>query len=457
MLLDAVSPPLPYNEPWKARLDERIRMLGWGDRHVAYFYENPDTSTFRYRIYNMIEALNAEPERGISAAWFTLADLARSLDFLDRADVLVICRTRYDDMVGRLVSRARARHLRVLYDVDDLVFDPTYTHLIADTLDLKLRSSADWDSWFAYIARLGATLRLCDGAITTNARLARCIAEYAAWIEPRIVPNFLNRRQTEISRRLYERKRDGDFHRDGRIHVGYFSGSPTHNKDFRIAASALAKLLAKELRLRLRVVGFLDPQSELMLYRDRIETYPLQDFINLQRLQAEVELNIAPLQSNIFTNCKSELKYFEAGIVGTVTIASPTPNFVGVIEDGENGFLASAHDWQEKIAQVVALLDDDLQTYAAMVENAFGHAQRDYGWNRQAASIEAALFGELPARNGGSSLQQCSRGECAAIAPPEASLNPPQRHAPISHISRSSGGVWSRGARSMPRVGFWQG
>src|SRR5271155_291010 len=194
MLLDAVSPPLPYNEPWKASLEERVRMLGSGDRRVAYVYENPDTSTFRYRVYNMVEALGAEPGRGISASWFTRADLAQGLDFLDRADVLVICRTRYDEMVGRLVSRARARRVRILYDVDDLVFDSGYAHLIADTLDLKLLSSGDWDNWFAYIARLGATLRLCDGAITTNSLLARCIADYAAWIKPRIVPNFLNRR-----------------------------------------------------------------------------------------------------------------------------------------------------------------------------------------------------------------------------------------------------------------------
>src|SRR5271155_3547971 len=59
MLLDAVSPPLPYNEPWKASLEERVRMLGSGDRRVAYVYENPDTSTFRYRVYNMVEALGA--------------------------------------------------------------------------------------------------------------------------------------------------------------------------------------------------------------------------------------------------------------------------------------------------------------------------------------------------------------------------------------------------------------
>jgi len=36
-----------------------------------------------------------------------------------------------------------------------------------------------------------------------------------------------------------------------------------------------------------------------------------------------VEIVIAPLQENVFTNCKSELKYFEAAIVGTIPSYSP--------------------------------------------------------------------------------------------------------------------------------------
>jgi glycosyltransferase involved in cell wall biosynthesis len=321
-------------------------------------------------------------------------------------------------MVGRLVSRARARRVRILYDVDDLIFDPDYAHLIADTLDLKLPSSGDWDNWFAYIARLGATLRLCDGAITTNSLLAHCIADYAAWIEPRVVPNFLNRAQMEVSRRIYERKRCADFRRDRRIHIGYFSGTPTHNKDLRIAASALGNLFGKDPRLTLRVVGFLDPQGELMRHRERIETYPLQDFLNLQRLQAEVEINIVPLQNNVFTNCKSELKYFEAAIVGSLTIASPTATFAQAIADGENGLLARAHDWERKIAQAVALLDDEPQSYAAIAERAYAHAERKYGWDRQAAAIEAALFRESPVQESDPACSSKSNhsSECGAIA-----------------------------------------
>ena len=78
-----------------------------------------------------------------------------------------------------------------------------------------------------------------------------------------------------------------------------------------------------------------------MRYRDRIEFYPLQDFMNFQRLIAEVEINIAPLQDNTFTNCKSELKFFEAAICGTLTLATPTFSFRNSIVHGTTGFFSA--------------------------------------------------------------------------------------------------------------------
>ncbi|MBO7718339.1 glycosyltransferase, partial [Candidatus Saccharibacteria bacterium] len=52
---------------------------------------------------------------------------------------------------------------------------------------------------------------------------------------------------------------------------------------------------------------------------------------------------------NDFTNCKSELKFFEAGAVETTTIASPTYAFLKAIENGKNGFLARPGEWYDKL------------------------------------------------------------------------------------------------------------
>src|SRR5262249_61039712 len=112
------------------------------------------------------------------------------------------------------------------------------------------------------------------------------------------------------------------FHGRGGLPFGFFSGPPSHNRDFEIISGVLRRLLADDPRLHVRVVGYLDLKGELRHYQDRIERHPLCDFLNLQRLIGSTEVNLVPLQDNTFTQCKSELKYFEAGLVGTVTSSS---------------------------------------------------------------------------------------------------------------------------------------
>ncbi|MDQ2960133.1 MAG: glycosyltransferase [Candidatus Dormibacteraeota bacterium] len=393
MLLQVAGVPIPYEHPWSATFYERRRALVQRARHVAYIYEHPDTSSFRYRVLNMVEALNAAAELDISASWFTRDDIARDIGFIDRADVVVIARTRYDEGIARVIARARARGVRVLFDIDDLVFNPDYVHLVADTLGVNLRGDEDWNFWFAYIARLGATLRGCDAAIVTNPFLGERVGEYAPAVPVRVVPNFLNRMQTEVSRSLVARKRVAGYRRDGRVDLGYFSGTPTHNRDLLIASPALAALFERFPSLRLRIVGFIDLNGYLAPYRSRIEICPLQDYLNLQRLAAEVELSIAPLQHNDFTNCKSELKYFEAAVVGVPTMASPTYTFTRAITDGANGFIAGSDEWEEKIADFIGFLDRNPGGYAQLSERVVTESEARYGWDRQARAIEAAVFG----------------------------------------------------------------
>jgi glycosyltransferase involved in cell wall biosynthesis len=387
--------PVAYRDPWTQSFEDRIAALALRPRRIAYFYEHPDTSTFRYRVFNMVEALAAAPELGVSASWFHRGDLDRMDSFLDRADALVICRARYNTATGRLVGRAKARGLPVLFDVDDLVFNVDQVHLLIDALDQDLKEDATWDTWFGMIGRIGATLQLCDRAITTNAFLARQIETFAAGMHTSVIPNFLNSEQQALSRRLFEAKRRSGFARDRQIHIGYFSGTPTHNRDFAVAQGALARLLNHDPRLVVRVVGFLEPRGELLRHRDRMEFHPLQDFLNLQRLLAEVEVNIVPLQDNLFTNCKSELKYFEAAICGTLTVASPTFVFRRAIRDGENGLLACAHQWEAKLQGTIATLEVP-DGYGAIAERAFHHAESVYGWDRQAKAIVDAVFQEKP-------------------------------------------------------------
>ena len=386
--------PIAYQHPWTATLTDRLITLGSKDRRIAYFYEQPDTTIFRYRVLNMLQAVNAASDLGISASWFSRQDLSHADRFIDRADALVICRARYDASVGRMIARARARGLPVFFDVDDLIFDSEYINLVLDTSDEQYESEIVWDHWFAHVGRLGATLRACDAVIVTNQFLADRVKAFAPHLPTSIVPNFLNQAQQEVSRELYAAKKNSGWARDGKVLVGYFSGTPTHNRDFKIVANALTSLLDDNPDVSVRVVGFLEPTGPLLRHRDRIEFHPQQDFLNLQRLVSEVEVNIAPLQDNPFSNCKSELKYFEAAAVGTLTVASPTFAFRNAIRDGENGFLANAQEWDSRLRLALHAVRDS-QEYARLVAAACRDAEENYSWSVHAGTIAETIFSQV--------------------------------------------------------------
>ena len=386
-MFTGLDQPLTYEPPWEVPFGVRRSWLEGGDRTVAYLYELEDTSTFRYRVFNMVESLRADAGVATAASWFTRGEFRTDQSFVDRCDILVICRTRYDDAVARLVERARARGVTVLFDVDDLVIDPTYIHFIMDALAVSPDEEHHWDYWFSYIGRLRATLDLCDGAIATNRTLADQIERATGGLPCGVVPNFLNRRQTEISDLVRASKRSTGYARDGRVLMGYLSGSPTHSRDFEIAYPALAAAMDRHRDLDLRIVGFMEINEHLAPYAHRIERVPLQDYFNLQRVAAACEVCLAPLVMNAFNACKSELKFFEAGIVGCPVLATPTPAYRDAITDGVDGFLATTHAWHEQVEAMYELTADGGPAYESVCAAALQTSRDRYAWDAQSELI----------------------------------------------------------------------
>jgi hypothetical protein len=130
---------------------------------------------------------------------------------------------------------------------------------------------------------------------------------------------------------------------------------------------------------------------ELEKYDGRIERFPLQNFLNLQHLIGQTEINIAPLLDNALTQCKSELKFFEAAIVGTITIATPTMPFRSAIADRVTGLLAADDEWESKLRQAVSLIDSP-NDHMSMAKAAFLHVHKNYGYDRFGTLITQTIF-----------------------------------------------------------------
>ena len=391
MYRNLLNGEVKFESPWDHEsLHGRIgKLLSHQGERVAYLYGTPDTSTFRYRVFNVIEAVRAVPDCQIGVGWFAASEVDHLRAILPRLSTLVLARIRYSRAVSDLITTARCFGVRVLFDCDDLVFDLRYGQLVSVNNDQAFDNEAHVDSWYAYVGRMNATAMQCDSGIASNMFLAEKMQRVCEG-QTAIVPNFLNRRQEELSRRLLEAKVARGFKGDGRVTIGYFSGSPTHNKDFRVALDALIRLMKEDENVDIRIVGFMEGHSELAWLGHRVETIPLQHWMNLQVKIAEVDINIAPLQLNDFTHCKSELKYFEAAAVGTYSVLSRSHTLEKAVLSPDDATVIENWQWFDGLKAAVAHVRNT-QRYAMQAQRTARCVYARYGWDRNTEAILAAL------------------------------------------------------------------
>jgi glycosyltransferase involved in cell wall biosynthesis len=295
---------------------------------IGYWHGEPK----RYRVFNMAEGLRAAGYAVHIMPFERIADMVRERW---RAAALVLFRAEYDRLVGiaEALAYARSAGMRVVYDIDDLVFDTE----IAERIDgLQLMGRHQRREYIASMVRRRRLLLACDGATVSTVPLARAVA--ALGQSSSVVANSLNAEQLRLADELAAQKRATD----GQLRIGYFSGSRTHQRDFAVCEAALLDFMRSHDQAIFRLVGYLDlgPQWEVFAKRiERIEFVPPDPLL---RLIAECDINLAPLElGNPFCEAKSELKFFEAAVVSVPTIASATEPLAAAIEQGVSGFVAS--------------------------------------------------------------------------------------------------------------------
>lgn len=360
--------------PWEIPLQERIQELNQyisqGYKIALYMYEKADTSTFRYRVYNVYQTLKESKEWRV--VYFFQNEIHLLPGYIDKIELISIIRMRWTFQLDEFISRVKLRGLPILFDVDDLVFDLEYLPLLTNTLNVNFSDERDYEYWFAYISRIQYTASKADGFITTNAFLGEQLKKKFGK-EYGIIKNYLNKEQTFVSKKYFENKKKKRGERP--FTIGYFSGTPSHINDFKAVSREIVELLNQYEDIQLKVVGFMEFDADLqpLIKQGRICFHPLVDFVELQKLIAEVDVNIIPLVRNTFTNCKSELKFFEAAVVGTISCATPTYVYKSIIEDGVNGFLCSQGQWYRTIERIYLGQVDEINIVNKAKEYAYKH------------------------------------------------------------------------------------
>jgi glycosyltransferase involved in cell wall biosynthesis/SAM-dependent methyltransferase len=357
---------------------------------VLFISAEPETPGNIYRVVRQVEALRAA---GAPSSWISVQEVAARHEEIAKADVLVLWRVAWDEQVASAVKTARRRGARVIFDVDDLMINPAFARI--EVIDGIRTTNLTESQVSEHYKRVQSTMLAADYCSAPTEELAGEIRQFSQ--ATMVLPNGFDHAAYKASRRAVRRRRCSPS-AESLVRIGYAGGSRTHQRDFAVAAPAVARVLRERPHCRLVLfrsaqgtVPFLDLEefADFQGLEERIEW---QDFVPLSQLPEKLalfDINLAPLETgNVFCEAKSELKFFEAALVDVPTIASPTGPFRRAIRDGVTGFLAD--NSQAWYSALLRLVDD--QGFRFRIARA---AQRDvlwhYGPRRRADAMISAL------------------------------------------------------------------
>jgi glycosyltransferase involved in cell wall biosynthesis len=339
-----VPPPEPGFIPatlYKILLNTPFRKLKVAfvacNRNGKRFREDP---SFLYRCENLAKALDAA---GHFATCRHISDLSRH----EQIDVAVFHRPRMTMRFIFLVFFLKRRGVWLVADFDDLVFDPSRAiynpGVLNDHVSLKSITRL-------YAAHKRA-LEQFDRITVSTEPLAREARSLFPHILVQILPNAVFRIWSQD---------DAFFKKKEKI-ITYFSGTRSHDRDFTLATPGVERFLDEHDEARLEVTGpvrlHLKAKAGQIIRRDKVS------FDEYPRLFHKAWVNLAPLESTPFTQCKSALKVIEAGFWNIPTLCSDIADMRRFADAGAL-IMKTREDW---FSHLTALADT--KYYQKITEN----------------------------------------------------------------------------------------
>jgi glycosyltransferase involved in cell wall biosynthesis/tetratricopeptide (TPR) repeat protein len=331
-----------------------------------------------YRVEQKAEQVSAA---GLQCRVFDYrSELEKFTQQIPSVDAVIFYRVPARPDVMRAVKMVRAAGLPAFFEIDDLMFDgdrfPDSFESYGGQITHDLYASLVTGSVF-----LSAAMAACDYAIGSTPTLAQAMESLVVSGRAFVHRNALSGPHEKSYRAARSSRNGGD-----RVRIFYGSGTKAHNDDFEIhLAGPLEQLLRKwGDKLEIVILGYLTLPAALKAYGSQISMHdPIWDLHTYWGLLREMDINIAVLKPGLVADCKSEIKWLEAAMLGVPSVVTATRTYQEVIEDKVTGILVKdPHDWFRSLDTLIAdaarrrsigsaARDVALQSYslAAMAEN----------------------------------------------------------------------------------------
>jgi glycosyltransferase involved in cell wall biosynthesis len=328
--------------PWHYSLSKEAIALG-SNQQVLIVAELSIPQCKRYRVDQKVAALKA---LGRKVEVISFTDEQACLRNLPFSGLVIFYRTPYWPPVKRLIDECTRLGIPSVYDTDDLVFDvneyrkhPKLQEMKKDEREGFLRGAESY----------GKCLAACDHAIASTHALAEWMGHYNTG-NVFVIENAFD----ELSIRTLEYAESRPRRQRKEVIIGYGSGTRSHDHDFQLVSKALVRILNQFPDVRLVIHGYLNLDGKFDQFSSRITRIPFLPAEAYLQSVADFDISLAPLETSVFNDAKSNIKFIEAALVGVPTVASPSKTMASSIEHGKNGFLATTSDeWYDAIRRLV--------------------------------------------------------------------------------------------------------
>jgi O-antigen biosynthesis protein len=296
-----------------------------------------------YRAKNQAEELNLH---GFKCA-ATIVEDPLLFKYANTFKIFIFHRTPFSSKIAKLIEAIKKQEKEIIFDTDDLVFDAKLFHETESYKAMNPLEKKQYEKGVGEEIINDPYVKVCT---TTTSYLAERLKAKGKQVF--VSKNKLSNHEVEVADNILRKTKKAD---DGEIKIGYFSGTASHNKDFATITDVLTEIVEKYSNVKLYLAGYLDADNKLNKCKERIVALPFVPRDKYYENIWKVDINLAPLvRDDPFCESKSELKFFETGILEIPTVAVRNQTFSEAITDGVDGFLANSNEeWVEKLSRLI--------------------------------------------------------------------------------------------------------
>ena len=275
-------------------------------------------------------------------------------------------------MIGKVkeaILLAKNLNKKIVFDIADFVIDKKrYKNKFLFMNNFSLNENKLYNQTILEFEKI---LRFSDGVITTNEFLSNELKNYVSTV-------FINR--ISVNEEIWRLSRNALIKKNNiklndKFIIGYLCDYDKYDSDFKVIKKALIKILKEFKNILIFLVGQFSLPNYFQEFSSKIIYKKVSDWKKLFEIISNFDLNIIPLEKNIFNNIANENAWVLASLVKVPTIASNYGVFKHVIQHNKTGLLCSKeNDWYLSLK---TLINNELYR-RHLGENAFKYCENEY-------------------------------------------------------------------------------